>query len=195
MKTPALFIILGFSTLLLPMCKPAHAYDKYIKELDSLKVVVEQAVDNFNTVDSLACYEAWAKQDTYSSFLSARLNDTVSAKEAESLQHFFNIGKPLHDYLTMRSVWVSEAKTGIKQVSQLSNDLKNGSVETAEAIEFINDEKKSSEKIIEELKVNTALIRKHLEVYTKTLPAIENMIRNINSGELPVIIKPEIKSL
>lgn len=195
MKTPVLFIILGLSTLLLPVCKPTHAYDKYIKELDSLKVVVEQAVDNFNTVDSLACYEAWAKQDTYSSFLSARLNDTVSAKEAENLQQFFSIGKPLHDYLTRRSVWISEAKTGIKQVSQLSNDLKNGSVETVEAIEFINDEKKSSEKIIEELKVNTALIRKHLEVYTKTLPVIENMIRNINSGALPAIVKPEIKSL
>ena len=195
MKTPALFIILGFSTLLLPVCKPAHAYDKYIKELDSLKVVVEQAVDNFNTVDSLACYEAYSKQDTYSRFLSTRLKDTVSVKVAESLQHFFSTGKPLHDYLAMRPVWISEAKTGIKQVSLLSNDLKNGSVETTEAIEFINDEKKRSEKIIEELKVNTVLVRKHLEVYTKTLPAVEELLRSVNAGELPTIIKPEIKSL
>ncbi len=175
------------------MCKPAHVYDKYIKELDSLKVVVEQAVDNFNTVDSSQCYNTYSKQYTYSTFINAHLKDTVTKEQAEGMQRFFAIGKPLNDYLAMRPLWLTEARLRIKQVSALTNDLKNGSIETGEAIEYINEEKKQSEKIIEELKINTALIRKHLELYAKNLPVVESVLRNINSEKLPDLMKPEIR--
>ncbi len=174
------------------MCKPTHAYDKYIKELDSLKVVVEQAVDNFNTVDSIMCYNAYSKHYTYSTFINTHLNDTVTKEQAEALQSFFATGKPLNDYLAMRPLWLTEARLRIKQVSALTVDLKNGSVETGEAVEFINEEKKQSEKIIEELKINTALIRKQLEAYTKNLPVVEGVLRSINLNTLPELIKPEL---
>ncbi len=180
---------------MLPMCKPSHAYDKYIKELDSLKIVVEQTIDNFNTIDSALCYEAYSKQYTYTIFITANLKDTVSKSSAEAMQTFFATGKPINNYLAMRPVWLAEARTRVKQLSTLSTDLKNGTIETAEAVEFINEEKKQSEKIIEELKVNTSLLRKQLEQYAKNLPVIEGMIKELNGGQLPEWIKPEIKLL
>lgn len=195
MKTLSLLIILSLSALLLPMCKPSHAYDKYIKELDSLKVVVEQAIDNFRTIDSLQCYEALSKQHTFNAFIATHLKDTVSKSEAEALQLFSATGKPINNYLAMRPVWLAEAHTRVKQLNALSTDLKNNNIEAAEAVQFINDEKKQSEKIIEELKLNTVLLRKHLDFYSKNLPVIESLIKKINGGELPELIKPEIKLL
>ena len=75
----------------------------------------------------------------------------------------------------------------------LSHDLKNGSVNEEEAIEFINQEKKQAELIIEELKVNTETIRKHLEVYNQSLPVCQSLVKELNSGVLPQLLSPPTK--
>ncbi len=166
-------------------CRNTHAYDKYVKELDSLKVVVQQSVDNFKTVDSASCVKAYAKQYAYLQFINTHLKDTITKSTAENLQNFQSVEKGLKDYLTMRSTWLAESQSSIMQLQTLSHDLKNGSVDQEEAIEFINTEKKQAEKIIEELKINTEQIRKHLEVYNQSLPACEVLIKQLNSGTLP----------
>lgn len=191
MKTAVLSILpilfmLGFSG-----CRQGHDYARYVKELDSLKVVTEQAVDNFTTVDSLACYEAYSKERSYRLFIESHVNDTVPKETAEALTGFFSTEKALKDYLALRPVWLSEARSVIKQVGLLSNDLKNGSIETAEAVEFISTEKKRSEKIIEELKTNTVLIRKHLELYNRYLPVVEQVLKSYNAGILPAMTQEE----
>ncbi len=182
---PILFM-LGFSG-----CRQSHDYARYVKELDSLKVVTEQAVDNFTTVDSLVCYEAYSKERSYRLFIESHVNDTVPKETAEALTGFFSTEKALKDYLALRPVWLSEARSVIKQVGLLSNDLKNGSIETAEAVEFISTEKKRSEKIIEELKTNTVLIRKHLELYNRHLPVVEQVLKSYNAGILPAMTQEE----
>lgn len=190
LKTPVLLLLPAFFLFLLAGCRPGHDYGKYIKELDSLKVVTEQALDNFNTVDSSRCYEAYSRQKQYRTFLELHLKDTVPGQVARSLSGFFSTEKALADYLAMRPVWLSEAGSVIKQTALLSGDLKNGSVEAAEAVEYISTEKKRTEKIIEELKTNTMLIRKHLDLYAKYLPVVEQVVKEHNSGILPEPIKP-----
>ena len=185
-------IIVGFAMCFIS-CKNTPAYDKYIKELDSLKVVLQQAVDNFKTVDSTTCIQAYSKHYTYSQFINSHLKDTVTKTVAENLQNFQSVEKGLNDYLALRSGWLSEANLSIKQLQTLSHDLKIGSVEDEEAVEFINDEKKQAEAIIEELKINTETIRKHLELFNQSLPVCETLIKQLNSGVLPQLINPEIK--
>jgi len=182
---PILYV-LGFSG-----CRQGHDYARYVRELDSLKVVTEQAVDHFTTVDSLACYEAYSKERSYRLFIESHVNDTVPKETAEALTGFFSTEKALKDYLGQRPVWLSEARSVIRQVGLLSNDLKNGSIETAEAVEFISTEKKRSEKIIEELKTNTVLIRKHLELYNRYLPVVEQVLKSYNAGILPAMTGEE----
>lgn len=183
-----LLVIMSFSS-----CRNAHTYDKYIKELDSLKIVVQQSIDNFKTVDSSSCVEAYYKQYTYSLFIDSHLKDTVTKSVAENLQNFNSVAKGLHDYITLRSLWISEANLSITQLQTLSHDLKNGSIENEDAIGFINDEKKQAEKIIEELKINTEHIRKHLELYHQSLPVCENLVKQLNSDILPELVKPNLK--
>jgi len=174
-------------------CRNTHTYDKYVKELDSLKVVLQQSVDNFKTVDSTACMQAYSKQQTYSLFISSHLKDTVTKTVAENLQNFHSVEKGLHDYISLRSSWLKDANSSIAQLQNLSHDLKNGSIDNDEAIAFINDEKKLAEKIIEELKINTENIRKHLELFNQSLPVCEDLIKQLNAGVLPDLINSNVK--
>ena len=187
-------ITIFLGVLLFSSCNNSHVYDKYVKELDSLKVVVEQSVSNFKTIDSVACYNAYSKQFTYASYINVNLRDTVSKSTAEALQTFYMLGKNMVNYLAMRSIWLAEAQKSITQLTNLSHDLKNKSVEDEEAIEFINEEKKEAEKIIAELKENTEAIRFQIEQFNLTLPIAEEVVKKLNQGVLPEIVKPEIKA-
>jgi hypothetical protein len=189
---PLFLIVICFSLIInFLSCKNTHTYDKYIKELDSLKVVMQQAVHNFKTVDSSTCINIYAKQQTYAQFINSHLKDTVTKKIAENLQNFNSIEKGITDYVSLRSSWLSEAQLSIKQLNTLSYDLKNGSIDTDEAIEFINTEKKDAEKIIEELKINTEIIRTHIALFNQSLPVCEELVKQLNNGILPELIKPK----
>jgi len=193
MKAIVYILSIVFFVLATSSCKNTHAYDKYVKELDSLKIVVQQSVDNFKTVDSATCYQANAKQKTYALFIDTHLKDTVSKTVAENLQNFHSVEKGLQQYIELRSSWLKDASLSITQLQALSHDLKNGSVNEDDAIEFINNEKKQAEKIIEELKINTEIIRKNLEIFNTSLPECENLIKQLNSGALPELVNPNSK--
>jgi hypothetical protein len=193
MRTLLSIFIISSMAIYFSACRNTHAYDKQVKELDSLKVVLQQSVNNFKTVDSTQCMRAYSKQYTYSLFINSHLKDTVTKGVAENLQKFHLVEKGLMDYLSLRSHWLIEANLSIEQLQTLAHDLKNGSVNEEDAIEFINEEKKQAEKIIEELKINTETIRKHLELFNQSLPVIEDLIKQLNSGILPQLVIPEIK--
>lgn len=52
-------IILGVISLsfVFTSCKNKNEYAKQVKEIDSLKVVLQETLVNFNTIDSAKCYE------------------------------------------------------------------------------------------------------------------------------------------
>ncbi|MBP8033595.1 MAG: hypothetical protein KAZ71_03295 [Bacteroidia bacterium] len=188
-----LYLIIAITSISFFSCRNSHSYDKYVKELDSLKVVLQQSVDNFKTVDSATCIKAYSTQYTYSKFIETHLKDTVGKTVAENLQNFHSVEKGFRDYNSFRSSWLQDANTSIAQLQNLSHDLKNGSIDDEEVVAFINDEKKLAEKVIEELKINTENIRKHLELYNQSLPVCEGLIKQLNAGVLPQLINPDIK--
>lgn len=194
MKFISFLVSLVVLTMYVSSCKNSNQYAKQVKELDSLKVVLQEALVNFNTIDSAKCYKAYAEQFTYSTFINANLRDTVSRETAENLQLFYAVGKNLVNYLVMSPKWKEEAKQSIKQLTDLSHDLKNGSVEEEEVVEFLSEEKKESDKIIEELKANTELMRYSLETFSKTLPTAQETVKKLNSGALPELATPKIKA-
>ncbi len=194
MKSVSFLIGFVALTIYISSCKNSNQYAKQIKELDSLKVVLQEAISNFNTIDSAKCYQAYAEQFTYSTFINANLRDTVSKETAENLQLFYAVGKNLVNYLAMSPKWKEEAKKSIQQLTDLSHDLKNGSVEDEEVVEFLSEEKIEADKIIEELKSNTELMRYSLESFSKSLPTAQETVKKLNGGSLPELVKPKIKA-
>lgn len=193
MRITLFFVGFIVISMLSSSCRNPNQYQKQVKELDSLKVVLQEAIVNFNTVDSVKCSEAYTQQFTYSNFINTNLKDTVSLETAENLQSFYSVGKNLVNYLAMCSKWKTEAKQSIKQLTDLSHDLKNGSAEDEEVFEFVSEEKMEAIKIIEELKTNTELVRFSLESFSKSLPTALETIKKINNGSLPPLIQPKIK--
>lgn len=187
-------IIVSFGIMFFSSCHKSDKYEKYIKELDSLKIVIEQSIVNFNSIDSATCYNAYSKQYTYANFINVNLKDTVPKATAEALQTFYLLGRNMENYLDMRPVWILESHKSITQLINLSHDLKNGSVTDKEAVDFINEEKKEAEKIIRELNENTEIIRRMMEQFTKTLPTAEEVTKRINNNVLPALINPPIKA-
>ena len=104
-------------TIYVSSCKNSNQYAKQVKELDSLKVVLQEALVNFNTIDSAKCYQAYSEQFTYSTFINANLRDTVSRQTAENLQLFYATGKNLVNFLAMSPKWKEEAQKSIKQLT------------------------------------------------------------------------------
>lgn len=168
-------------------CKLENPYKKHIKELDSLKIIVEESVIYFNEIDSASCFKKLKTQQTYSVFISERLKDTVTITEAENIQLFLATGKPIKEYMLYRRQWLTSAKQCIEQLKKLNTDLKNNALEPSEVVEFVGKEKHQAEKTIQELKINTELIRKHIQRYEKTLPVTEIIIKRINNGVLPIV--------
>lgn len=183
------FLVL-INLLFLTSCKLSNPYQKQIKELDSLKIVVEESIDYFNKIDSSTCAGYLAKQQTYQSYLLQNLKDTLTKSEAENIQLMMNVGGPLKDYLNQRNEWLQEAKVSINQLNTLNQDLKNNTLDASEAVEYINNEKKHAEQVIQNLKTNTELIRKNLEIYKSVEQGTEATIKNLNSGNLPTIVQP-----
>ncbi len=193
MKSVSFLVGFVALTIYISSCKNSNQYAKQIKELDSLKVVLQEALVNFNTIDSAKCYQAYSEQVTYSRFISANLRDTVSRQTADNLQLFYMVGKNMLNFLALSPIWKEEAHKSIKQLTDLSHDLKNGSIEDEEVVEFLSEEKIEADKIIEELKSNTELMRYSLESFSKSLPTAQETVRKLNGGSLPELVHPEIK--
>ena len=187
-------IIVSFGIMFFSSCHKSDKYEKYIKELDSLKIVIEQSIVNFNSIDSATCYNAYSKQYTYANFINVNLKDTVPKATAEALQTFYLLGRNMENYLAMRPVWILESHKSITQLTNLSHDLKNGSVTDKEAVDFINEEKKEAEKIIIELNKNTDSIRFQLEQFNLNIATVEIVVKKLNHEILPEIVTPVIKA-
>lgn len=178
----SVFLFVGINS-----CKLENPYKKHIKELDSLKIVLDEAILYFSQTDSVMCQQKLKTQQVYSTFITERLKDTVTITEAESIQLFLSLGKPLSQFITYRNKWLNAAKQTSSQLKNLSTDLKNNALEPTEVVEFVGKEKFQAEKTIQELKINSQLIRENLEKYDKTLLTNERIIKKINKGILPTI--------
>ncbi len=184
---PGLFLA-GFAC----SCGKSHEYDASVKQLDSLKVVVEQALDNFSALDSARYYDALSKQVTYTAFIREQVQDTVTKTEAEALQLFYSTGKPFRGFFTSRRALLAEAQTSATQLRNLSQDLAGSAVSARDAIGYINEEKKEAEKVISLLKTNTSLLRRQMEDFNRSLPVVETLIKQHHSGTLPPVTSPEL---
>lgn len=189
LKTLLPFISAIFLLACFFACKNNSSYEKYSKELDSLKIVLHQSTTNLKSVDSLKCEEAILKFKIYSDFLNKNLKDTVSVEQAKQLKIFYASGESIIKFQNLRANYSTNSELRKIQLQNLSNDLKNGSIEPAEAVEFINTEKQSSQALIDEMNTNTITIRENMESFIGSLQAVEEVIRSRNFGNLPLVPK------
>lgn len=184
-KTIILFVVI-FSGLF--SCQNSYNYDKQIKELDSLKVVITESLNNLKQIDSAYCVNALNTQNMYLQFIEAHTNDTLSKSQAQSLQQFSSIYKSFKTFNDFRLGWIANATQSINQLHHLSKDLQTKSLNNDEANKFVLSEKKNAEIIIHDLKQNALNMRQVTDAYKQYLPEWEALVKQLNNGQLPTSI-------
>lgn len=189
LKTLLPFILAASIIASVYACRNNSSYEKYSKQLDSLKIVLHQSVSNLKSVDSIRCEEAILKFKIYSDFLNKNLKDTVTVEEAKQLKIFYASGETIQKFQALRGNYAASSELRKIQLQNLSNDLKNGSIEPGEAVEFINNEKLASEALIDEMDTNTKTVRENIESFLGSIQTVEEVIKSRNSGNLPLVPK------
>lgn len=170
-------------------CRNNTTYEKYSKELDSLKIVLQQSVLNLKSADSLKCEEAIFKFKIYSDFLNKNLKDTVTIEQAKQLKVFYSCGEAITKFQSLRPTYLTNSELRRVQLQNLSNDLKNGSIEASEAVDYINTEKQASLALIDEITHNTTNVRDNLDLFNSSSTIVEEVIKQRNGGNLPLVPK------
>ncbi len=194
MKTHAFIVLWILVWMLQSSCSQLPTYEKHIKELDSLKIVLNQAADNFKQIDSLGCVDYYNQYYTYSQFVNKSGIDTISATDAENLQLFYTSGNTIKEYLEIRNNSLQKVKTVNTQLVNLMRDLKSGAIKSEDAITFINAENQAARACINDLKTSTTIIQQGIDNFNKTVVSTELFIKNHNQNNLPAIIKPNIRT-
>lgn len=110
-------------------------------------------------------------------------------EQAKQLKLFYTSGQSIIKFQNLRSSYSTNTELRKIQLQNLSNDLQNGSIEPAEAVEFINAEKQSSQTLINEMNGNTTTVRENIELFVRSLQPVEEVIKSRNFGNLPLVPK------
>ena len=173
-------------------CGRPHAYDASIRQLDSLRVVLDQAGDNFSRLDSAKYAQALSLQVNYSTFVTTHVQDTLDKTDAEALREAYAAGKVFRGFLNSRHQLREETSLNSSQLKKLAQDLKNNAVDQDKAVAYMKEETAQAEQLIVTLKQNTDILYKQLEVFNRHLPAIETLVKRYNAGTLPPLNPVEL---
>jgi len=173
-------------------CGRPHAYDASIRQLDSLRVVLDQAGDNFSRLDSAKYAQALSLQVNYSTFITAHVQDTLNKADADALRESYAAGKIFRGFLNSRHQLREETSLNSSQLKKLAQDLKSNALDQDKAVAYMKEETAQAEQLIVTLKQNTDILYKQLEVFNRHLPAIETLVKRYNAGVLPPLNPVEL---
>ncbi len=183
------FFFIFFCSLLITSCNSNDAITKELKSLDSISGALNQKLIELQKVDTLILEKALSKFNDYKQFIKQNINDTISKKQADALQQFYVSGNNLEDFFINRKLIISRSKLVNLQLTKLSGDVKQNTLEQQQLSEFIFAEKEQANDIIQKSVIQLQLFQSKLQQFKTTLPLVEELIKANNNGELPTIVK------
>jgi hypothetical protein len=157
--------------------------------LDSISGALNQKLIELQKIDTLILEKALSKFNDYKQFIKQNINDTISKKQADALQQFYVSGNNLEDFFINRKLIISRSKLVNLQLTKLSGDVKQNTLEQQQLSEFIFAEKEQANDIIQKGVIQLQLFQSKLQQFKTTLPLVEELIKANNNGELPTIVK------
>lgn len=185
-------IFLVSALFLMQGCDKSDVYNQKIKSLDSLGGVLGSMIREFENTDTITLQKAVNRFNYYNAFIRQNVNDTVSKKEADELQHFYNSGRVLQDFSVNNQVILDRAHRVSKQLAQLSEDAKNKTIDHEGLLRYSEIEKEESGKVLSIGHSHKTKLLLNMQEFKNSLPGVERLIKSRNNGELPVIIKDTV---
>jgi hypothetical protein len=185
-------IILFLLGTLLFSCGRSHQYDKQISLLDSTKIVLQVKLNELKKVESNISNLSFGKFETYSNFLNSNLKDTINRSQANALQQFVNSGKIIKQFNESKQELIRQTETSITQIQKLSGDIKENQVAQNVMDTYFHNEKNQAEKLIAVIEQNIRALNLSLVNFKNSTVRTEELIRQINNGQLPSLVKDSI---
>ena len=170
-------------------CSNKDEQAKQIKSIDSISGALNQKLSELQKSDTVILEKALTKFNDYKHFIKQNINDTVSKKEAEALQHFFASGNNLEGYYLNRQTILARGHLVNAQLNKLILDLKENTLEQNQLNEFTFAEKEQANDVIQKSFLQQQLFQTNLQEFKNALPLVEELIKTKNNGQLPKIVK------
>ena len=189
-KTNRLFYIIIYIFILsISSCSKNDEQAKQIKSIDSISGALNQKLSELQKADTVILEKALTKFNDYKQFIKQNINDTVSKKEADALQHFFTSGNNLDGFFLNRQTILARGHLVNAQLNKLILDLKENSLQQNQLNEFMYAEKAQANDVIQKSFLQQQLFQTNLQEFKNALPLVEELIKTKNNGQLPTIVK------
>lgn len=170
-------------------CSGNDEQAKQIKSLDSISGALNLKLSELQKTDTLILEKALTKFNDYKQFIKQNINDTVSKKEADALQHFFASGNNLEGFFINRKTILARGYLVNAQLNKLLTDVKSNSLEEKQQSEFSFAEREQANDVIQKSFLQQQLFQTNLQEFKNALPLVEELIKTKNNGQLPTIVK------
>ena len=181
-----------FITLLLAVflfnCKRGNVYEKETAVLDSTKIVLQVKLNELKKAELNIHNLQYPKFETYSVFLRNNVNDTIERSTGNALQAFINSGNTIKEFNKSKNELIKQTETGILQIQKLSADLKENNIQHNVFQSYFNSEKGHADELIKIIEQNMKALNVSLNGYRNSLGKTEDYIKQINNGQLPVVV-------
>lgn len=181
-------LIIGF-IFLFYCCSNNNIQAKQIKSLDSISGALNLKLTELQKADTVILVKALTKFSNYNQFIKQNINDTVSKKEADALQHFILSGTNLENFFSNRASILARGKLVNSQLNKLISDIKENVIDQNQSSEFTIIEKEQANDVIQKSYIQQQAFQTYLQEFKNALPLVEELIKNRNNGQLPTIIK------
>jgi hypothetical protein len=185
-------ILLILLPLFLWRCGHSHLYDKQTALLDSTKIVLQVKLNELKKAETNIQNLLFFKFDTYSRFLNSNLKDTIDKFQANALRAFISSGKVIKQFNESKAALIKQTETSINQIQKLSGDIKENQIAQNNIDNYFNKEKTEAEKMIEAIEQNIKALNLSLVNFKNSIPRTEDLIKQINHGQLPAVVKDSI---
>lgn len=181
-----------FITLLLAVflfnCKRGNVYEKETAVLDSTKIVLQVKLNELKKAELNIHNLQYPKFETYSTFLKNNVKDTIERSVGNALQAFINSGNTIKEFNKSKVELIKQTETGILQIQKLSADLKENNIQHNVFQSYFNSEKGHADELIKTIEQNMKALNVSLNGYRNSLGKTEDYIKQINNGQLPVVV-------
>jgi hypothetical protein len=188
-----LYIILGlFAVSRFSFCKSSDAYLTYAASIDSLSGAIGTLESQLRAVNESELTDLKSRYNAYSTFIAQHVDDTITKPEAEELQRFYEAGKQLDVFVENRKVLAERASILKKQLSDLSKDIRLKNTDVERLNEYFSNEKNSATEFANAARAELTSFLEASKQFRLSLPAVGNIIRKRNNGELPRVVEKTV---
>lgn len=175
---------IGFvATLMFSACTNADKYAAELKELDSLSLLLDSAVIEFEAIDTVKIQKSINELTVNLDFIEKNNRDTVSRETAFLLSDYSLLRTPLQKLYKAYVKNAKELKLSQEQVKNLIHDIKVNKVEESKIATYVLDERSAIHRVSQDVEIMTILYKDHLEKFEMNNPKVLEFIETIKAKQ------------